>query len=107
MQPVGQVDTHNGPLDLRLDVREDGAVYVRLDDGLWTLLDRARFDGVYLRGAFSGDLGTEDASRTRHVLSVELRRRGNVLNGSVVALSLPAVRIGNALTHWAELRRPE
>lgn len=55
--------------------------------------------------SFRRDLGSEDANRIEHVLSVELKLRGDVLNGSVIALSLPAVRVGNALTHWAEVRR--
>lgn len=102
---VGEVDTHLGPHRLALAVDEGGRVHVRLGDQLWTLLNNARFDGAYLRGGFKGDIGTGDANRTDYVLSVELRLRGDTLNGSVTAITLPDVRLGNALTHWAELRR--
>lgn len=102
---VGEVDTHLGPHRLALVIDDGGRVHVRLGDDLWTLLNNARFDGEYLRGGFRGDIGTEDANRTDYVLSVELRLRGDVLNGSVIAVTLPNVRLGNALTHWAELRR--
>ncbi|MCZ0933588.1 MAG: serine hydrolase [Gemmatimonadetes bacterium] len=102
---VGEVDTHLGPHRLALAIDEGGRVHVQLGDDLWTLLNNARFDGEYLRGGFRGDIGTEDANRTDYVLSVELRLRGDVLNGSVMAITLPNVRLGNALTHWAELRR--
>ena len=102
---VGEVDTHLGPHRLALAIDDGGRVHVQLGDDLWTLLNNARFDGEYLRGGFRGDIGTEDANRTDYVLSVELRLRGDVLNGSVMAITLPNVRLGNALTHWAELRR--
>lgn len=102
---VGEVDTHLGPHRLALAIDDGGRVHVRLGDDLWTLLNNARFDGEYLRGGFRGDIGTEDANRTDYVLSVELRLRGDLLNGSVIAVTLPNVRLGNALTHWAELRR--
>lgn len=104
---VGEVHTHLGPHRLALAIDDGGRVHVhvQLGDQLWTLLNNARFDGEYLRGGFKGDIGTGDANRTDYVLSVELRLRGDVLNGSVTAITLPNVRLGNALTHWAELRR--
>ena len=102
---VGEVHTHLGPHRLRLAIDDGGRAHVQLGDDLWTLLNNARFDGEYLRGGFRGDIGTEDANRTDYVLSLELKLRGDVLNGSVIAVTLPNVRLGNALTHWAELRR--
>ena len=102
---VGEVDTHLGPHRLALAIDDGGRVHVQLGDQLWTLLNNARFDGEYLRGGFKGDIGTEDANRTDYVLSLELRLRDDILNGAVTAITLPNVRLGNALTHWAELRR--
>ena len=102
---VGEVDTHLGPHRLALAIDEGGRAHVQLGDDLWTLLNSARFDGEYLRGGFRGDIGTEDATRTDYVLSLELKLRGDVLNGSVTAITLPNVRLGNALSHWAELHR--
>ncbi len=102
---VGEIHTHRGPHRLALAIDEGGRAHVQLGDDLWTLLNNARFDGEYLRGGFRGDIGTADANRTDYVLSVELRLRGDTLNGSVTAITLPNVRLGNALAHWAELRR--
>jgi hypothetical protein len=36
---------------------------------------------------------------------LEVKKRGDVLNGSLIAMSLPANRAGNALTHWIEVKR--
>ena len=102
---VGEVDTHLGPHRLALAIDDGGRVHVQLGDQLWTLLNNARFNGEYLRGGFKGDIGTEDANRTDYVLSLELKLRDDILNGAVTAITLPNVRLGNALTHWAELRR--
>lgn len=102
---VGEVHTHLGPHRLALAIDDRGRAHVQLGDDLWTLLNNARFEGGYLRGGFRGDIGTEDANRTDYVLSLELKLRGNVLNGSAMAITLPNVRLGNALTHWTELRR--
>jgi hypothetical protein len=52
-----------------------------------------------------GDLGTEDVNRRPYVLSLGLQLRGNVLNGGMTALSVPGRRVGNALTHWVELKK--
>jgi CubicO group peptidase (beta-lactamase class C family) len=101
---VGAVDTYEGERAVRVDVLESGA-RVRLAEQPPVNLEQATFDGTYLRGSFRGDLGTEDTNRTDHELVLELRVRGEVMNGSLIALSLPAVRVGNALTHWVELRR--
>ena len=102
---VGEVHTHLGPSRLALAIDDGGRVHVQLGDQLWTLLNNARFEDGYLRGGFKGDIGTDDANRTDYALSVELKLRGDVLNGSVTAITLPNVRLGNALTHWAEVRR--
>jgi len=72
---------------------------------LKTLLDRTQFKDGYLTGSFSGDIGTEDANRTRYALSLSLKLRGNILNGAMTAQSLPGRRVGNALTHWVELKK--
>jgi CubicO group peptidase (beta-lactamase class C family) len=101
---IGFVDTYMGARDLRVVV-ESAGVQVGLGTQPILDLDGASFDGAYLRGSFTGDLGTEDVNRTDHVLALELRLRGDVMNGSLIGLSVPAVRVGNALTHWAEVRR--
>jgi hypothetical protein len=59
-----------------------------------------------LTGELAGDLGTVDANRLPHRLPLSLRiRPGEILNGAVTARSLAGLRLGNALSHWTELRR--
>jgi hypothetical protein len=59
-----------------------------------------------LTGELAGDLGTVDANRLPYRLLLSLRlRAGEVLNGAVTARSLVGLRLGNALSHWTELRR--
>ena len=102
---TGQVHTHRAPLDFTLEIKSDGDVHARLGSQLQTLLNRVTLRDGYLTGTMMGDIGTEDASRTPHTLSVTLRLRGSLLVGGMTAMSLPAKRVGNALTHWVELKK--
>ncbi|MDX1979134.1 MAG: DUF6454 family protein [Bryobacteraceae bacterium] len=61
--------------------------------------------GGYFSARTTGDLGATDANRRAYSLSLLLRRRGEVVNGGVTALSHPGLRAGNALTYWMELRK--
>ncbi len=54
---------------------------------------------------YGGSLNTSDANRRFHQLQLRLRLRGEELSGAVTAVSLPGPKPGNALSHWAELRR--
>jgi CubicO group peptidase (beta-lactamase class C family) len=101
----GRVHTHRAPLDFTLEIKHDGDVHARLGTQLQTLLNRVAWRDGYLTGTMLGDIGTEDASRTPHTLSVTLRLRGSALVGGITAMSLPAKRVGNALTHWIELKK--
>jgi CubicO group peptidase (beta-lactamase class C family) len=101
----GRVATHEGELPVTLIVREEGGVYVRLGSRPWTVLGQATWDEGTLSGTFAGDVGTEDANRRPYILRLEIKLRGDVLNGSLIALSLPGKWVGNALTHWIEVRR--
>ncbi len=101
----GQVHTHRAPLPFTLEIKTDGDVHARLGAQLQTLLNRAALRDGYLTGTMMGDIGTEDASRTPHTLSVTLKLRGGALVGGITAMSLPAKRVGNALTHWVELKK--
>lgn len=102
---TGQVHTHRAPLNFTLEIKNDGDVHARLGNQLQTLLNRVALRDGYLTGTMMGDIGTEDASRTPHTLSVSLKLRGSVLVGGITAMSLPARRVGNALTHWVELKK--
>jgi len=101
----GEVSTYEGALPVTFVIRESGEVYVQLRTRPWTVLDQAKFSDGVLSGIFAGDIGTEDANRRPYNLRLEVKKRGDVLNGSLIALSLPGTRVGNALTHWIEVRR--
>jgi CubicO group peptidase (beta-lactamase class C family) len=101
----GQVHTYKTPVPFALEIRPEGEVYGRLGTQLETVLYRVRLSNGHLTGTMSGDIGTEDASRTPHTLSVMLKLRDGALVGGMTAISLPARRVGNALTHWVELKR--
>ena len=101
----GRVETWQGGMPLTLDFQADGDVHARLGTQLATLLNRPGFQDDSLTGVMSGDIRTEDANRTRYVLSLSLTLRGETLTGGITALSLPGKRVGNALTYWTELKR--
>jgi len=101
----GTVHTYKGDRDLTLRIEESGTVRVRLTQQLWTLLNQVSFRDGTLNGRFSGDIGTPDASRRPHVIQLSLKLRGDVLNGSAIAMSIPGPRGSNALTYWAEVKK--
>jgi CubicO group peptidase (beta-lactamase class C family) len=102
----GKVHTYKGELSFRLLFQPDGDVHAKLGSQLITLLSRPQFKDDYLRGSFAGDIGTEDANRTRYSLQLSLKLRGDVLNGAMTAQSVAlGRRVGNALTHWVELKK--
>jgi CubicO group peptidase (beta-lactamase class C family) len=101
----GKVHTYKEELPFMLVFQSDGDIHARLGTQLKTLLNRVEFKDGYLSGSFTGDVETEDANRTRYQLLLSLKLRGDVLNGAITAQSLPARRVGNALTHWVELKK--
>ena len=101
----GKVHTYKEELSFKLLFQPDGDVHVQLGTQLKTLLNRAQFSDGYVSGNFTSDIGTEDANRTRYTLALSLKLRGNVLNGALTAQSVPGRRVGNALTHWVELKK--
>jgi hypothetical protein len=103
----GVVHTYKEDLPFDLSFKDSGDVHVKLGEQLTTLLNDASFDDGYIRGRLAGDIGTEDANRRPYHLHVELKHRDAVLNGSVTAISLPGRRAGNALSHWAKLKRQQ
>ena len=101
----GLVHTYIDTLSVVLDVKESGDVHVKLGNQLWTLLNNVRFENEYLKGVMTSDIKTEDANRRPYDLHVDLKLRGRVLNGSLIAISRPANRVGNGLAHWIELSK--
>ncbi|HUG14683.1 MAG TPA: serine hydrolase [Thermomicrobiales bacterium] len=88
-----------------------GQVRMQVGDQLQTLVNDPTFDDGWLTGRMLGDINLPDVSRRRHDLCLDLRLRGDVLSGAIiaqvppVALGAPRGRVGNALSQWAELRK--
>jgi hypothetical protein len=101
----GKVNTYKGELSFKLLFQPDGDVHVQLGSQLKTLLNRVQFRDGYLNGSFTGDIGTEDANRTRYWLALILKLRGTVLNGAMIAQALPGSRSDLSLPHWVELKK--
>jgi CubicO group peptidase (beta-lactamase class C family) len=101
----GTVHTYEHELPVELWFQDDGDVHVKFEGQLATLLTGARFRDGVLRGRLHADLGTVDVNRTKHELHLEVKQRGDVLNGSLIAMSFRAPRVGNALTHWIEVKK--
>lgn len=101
----GQVHTINGDTPLSLWIEDSGYIEVKLGDQLTTPLDNTRLQDGYIKGSFSSDIGTEDSNRLPYNLHIVLKPRKKVLNGSVISISLPGKRPGNAVSYWAELRK--
>ena len=101
----GAVHTYKAEIPFTMEIKADGDIHTRLGDQLRTLLNRADFRDGYLTGQMMGDIGTEDANRTRYLLTLSLKLRGGLLNGAMTAQSLPGKRVGNALTQWVELKK--
>lgn len=103
----GVVKTWQGDRSLELRLKPSGDIHVRLDNQLWTLLNEPRNDAESLTGVFAGDIRVEDANHRPYHLHLNLKRRGDVMNGALTAKSLPAPRAGNALSYWVEVTRQE
>jgi hypothetical protein len=101
----GSVHTYQGDLPLTFWFKESGDVHVRLGSQLKMLLNNVRFQDEALSGEMLGDIGTDDANRHPYHLFVGLKRRGEVLNGAITAITSPGNRFGSALSHWAEVKK--
>lgn len=101
----GDVETYEGKRRLQLWVQPDGDVKLRLANELVTILNGSALRDGMLTGEFAGDIGTEDANRRPYHLHLRAKLRGEMLNGAVTAISVPARKAGNALSHWVELTR--
>ena len=103
----GSVHTYKGEVPFTLWFKESGDVHAQLGEQLKTLLNDVSFTDGYLEGRMMGDIGTEDANRRPYHLHVTLNLREDVLNGAMIAKSLPGRKMGNALSHWVELTKQE
>jgi CubicO group peptidase (beta-lactamase class C family) len=107
----GQVQTYQGEVPFTLAFKESGEcagappVHAQLGTQLKTLVNDTRFHDGWLSGRMMGEIGTDDASHRPHHLHLDLKLRGERLNGAMIAISLPTKRLTNALAHWAELTK--
>jgi hypothetical protein len=99
----GTVHTYQKDLPLTLSFKASGDIHAKLGEQLTTLVNDAKFVNGWLTGRMAGNIETGDANRRPHHpyhhLALDLKLRGDVLNGAIVAVA------GNSLSHWAELRK--
>ena len=98
----GNVHTYKGDIPVTFWFKECGDIVVKLGDQLKTLLNDPIFKDDYLSGRMTGDINTEDANRHPYHLSLTMKLRDQVLNGSLTAISNINKR-GNALSQWIEI----
>jgi CubicO group peptidase (beta-lactamase class C family) len=109
----GAVETYNGSLPLTIRIKSGGDVQLQLGTQLKALVNDMKFREGELKGIFVGDIGTEDANRKPYRLNLDLKLRGETLNGCIVAVThieqgeggAPGRRPGNALSYVAEVKR--
>lgn len=101
----GSVHTYNGEIPITFWFKDSGDVHIRMGDQLRTLLNDVVFKNGHLSGRMMGDMGTEDANRRLYNLHLSLELHRQTLNGAMTAISLPGQKMGNALSHWMEIRK--
>jgi hypothetical protein len=101
---TGKVHTYKESVPLTLLVDKSTGVRARLGDQPETVLQLVALEKNHFSGWMNGDIGTEDANRRLYFLGFSLKLRGEVLNGSVTAVSLPNEKLPNALSHWVDLK---
>ena len=112
----GHVHTYVRKIPLVLDIKESGNVFTMMGDQSRSILRNVSYQdnphrfknaggGFFLRGRIQGKLETADTNRGQpYKLSLELKLRDNVLNGSLIVFSQRKFYTG-PLTHWVELVR--
>jgi CubicO group peptidase (beta-lactamase class C family) len=101
-----------------LEVQKSGQIYANLNNQTRIMVSDINYQsdflgvfksaggGPFLRGSFKGDLRTEDTLRhPPDRLWFELKLRGNILNGSLLAVYSTPTRMGYILPHYVELRK--
>ena len=101
----GRIETYQDTLPLKMWLTGSGKAEAQVGDQPRAEVLRAAFKGGRLKAEIKGDVGTPDAGRRRYRLALDLKLRGDILNGSATALSTPGRPLGNALSYWAELKR--
>lgn len=109
----GTIHTYQGDIPFTLWFQKSGDVHAQVGSQLKSLVNDVRFQEDSLTGQMLSTLDTEDAVRRPHLLQLDLKLRGRVLNGAVYALTIlphgeggaPGKRLGNGLSHWTELAK--
>lgn len=103
----GSIHTPDGKVALSLWVNENGEAYSRLDKEEKQPFFVSSVSDSYFWGVLRGNLITKDTKRYPHDLSLDLKLRGDALDGYTVATctKTPNNRMGYALSHWTELRK--
>lgn len=97
---VGEVETYGGPRPLQLEVHAEGEVLARIGDAPPTLVRRVALKDGVLTGELWGDLSPELGNGHPTPLQLELRVRGDRLDGGITAF-VPATA---GTTHFVVLR---
>ena len=101
----GQLVTYKSETPLEVSIKELSDVRVKLGKQLETLLSGATYQGGFLRGRFAGSIDYDDARGRPYQVQLELKLRGDVLDGSVIVTTEPDAWGSSAVTQWVELKR--
>jgi CubicO group peptidase (beta-lactamase class C family) len=98
----GAISTYAGEFEIQMDLlAEADDVLISGEEALTNL----SYGEDHVYGQIDVELDVPDATRTPHILLLNLRLRGNRLAGVATARSLPGSRPSNALSYPVELRR--
>ncbi|MBL8267969.1 serine hydrolase domain-containing protein [Steroidobacter sp.] len=101
----GTLSTYVKDVPVELRFLPSGDVHAKFGDQLTTLVNRPNFkDGVFT-GNLVARIGTPDTERNPYTVGLQLRLRGDVLNGDAAAEGDRSTRVRNALAHWIELKK--
>jgi hypothetical protein len=96
---TGEIKTYSGVMPLTLAFEPDGDVHVRIKGQLETLLNRVHFKDDILSGVCSGEIQTDDAKLSPHIIQFGMGLKGERLDGFVSATALKWY----ALSSWIHL----
>ena len=100
----GTVHTYQKDLPMTLSFKPCGDVLAKLGEvQLTTLVNDVKCQNGWLTGKMAGHIETDDIClqpyHPYHHIQLDLKLRGNVLNGSLIQI------VGNALSHWVEFKK--
>lgn len=110
----GVIQTYERDIPVRLKVRVDGEVHVKVDDQLWALVNDVSFEDGGINGESLSYIDTSDTQRNKHKTNFKLKLRDGSLSGVAMASTGFPGRAGAysdywlyALSHWMVLKRLE